>query len=109
MSNNAKESGYIKWRALIEEQEKSGLSQKDFCEQNALTLSQFVYYRSRIKSTEKITHPTSTLFSPIQLQKDTLNDLREMRIILPNGFQCVFPCDADTIAIKKYLGVLLSC
>ena len=109
MKHNTRESRNTKWRALIEKYGKSGLSQKAFCEQNNLTLSQFVYHRGKIKPTEKITNPSSNLFSPIQLQKSVSNDSREMKIIFPNGFQCIFPCDADANAMKKWMEVLLSC
>lgn len=41
---------HAKWEVLIEEQEKSGLSQKDFCKSGDLVLSKFIYYRSVFKA-----------------------------------------------------------
>jgi hypothetical protein len=109
MRHNTRESRNTKWQALIEKYEKSGLSQKAFCEQNNLILSRFVYHRGKIKSAEENTNPSSNLFSPIQLQRNASNDPREMKIIFPNGFQCIFPYDADANAMRKWMEVLLSC
>lgn len=39
----------INWEAIISEQEKSGLAQKEYCEKHDLVLTSFVYYRSRFK------------------------------------------------------------
>jgi hypothetical protein len=44
MENHSQEK-HAKWRKLFEEQQASGLSQKEFCKQRELVLSQFVYYR----------------------------------------------------------------
>lgn len=45
MQQNSKVKLQVDWDSLIAAQEKSGLSQKDFCNQRGLVLSQFVYHR----------------------------------------------------------------
>ena len=109
MAHSTRESRRLNWHTLIENYEKSGLSQKNFCEKNSVTLSQFVYYRNKFKSTKKVSLPSQSLFSPIQLQKSVSNDSRGLWIALPNGFQCTFPSDVDVITLKKYVETLLSC
>ena len=50
MSTYDKAARLEKWRTLVNEHEKSGLSQKDFCKQKNIVLSQFVYYRGQLKA-----------------------------------------------------------
>jgi hypothetical protein len=101
---------YVKWEELIEEQEKSGLSQIEFCKQRNLKASQFGYYRGVIKSKDKIktNQKNQQLFSAVQIKKPDLT-ASEIKIILPNGFQCVIPSAMDTAQLKKIMGALLSC
>jgi hypothetical protein len=66
MENHNQEK-HAKWRKLVEEQQASGLSQKEFCKQRELELSQFVYYRSQIKN-ESQAEPTSIRnFAPVKI------------------------------------------
>lgn len=97
------------WNSLIIEQEKSGLSQKEFCSQRGLVLSQFVYYRcSRNKSNAaKSAEPA---LKPVKLiGKEAAPASGDIRLSLPNGFQCSFPCTLDVVQIKRLIEVLLSC
>jgi hypothetical protein len=104
LRKDQQEMRYAKWRALIEEQEKSGLSQASFCQKKEIVLSQFSYYRACIKGK---TPSKENLFSPIHLEKNyTVGD---MQVVLPNGLKCVLPYTADVDYIKRIVGVLLSC
>jgi hypothetical protein len=97
------------WNILIAEQEKSSLSQKEFCNQRGLVLSQFVYYRcSRNKS--KAIQSAEPVLKPVKvIGKEPSVVSGDIRISLPNGFQCSFPCLLDIIQIKRLVEVLLSC
>ena len=97
------------WNSLIAEQEKSGLSQKEFCNKRGLVLSQFVYYRcSRNKS--KATQSAETVLKPVKvIGKELSATSGDIRLSLPNGFQCSFPCSFDVIQVKRLIEVLLSC
>ena len=66
MSTYDKAARLEKWRTLVNEHEKSGLSQKDFCKQKNIVLSQFVYYRGQLKA--KI-HSGSSTVSHLSLFK----------------------------------------
>ena len=102
---------YAKWNVLIEEQEKSGLSQIEFCKQRNIKPSHFGYYRGVIKSKDKIkaTQVNQQLFSAVQIKNTESNKLSEVKITLPNGFQCVIPSAMDAVQLKKLMGALLSC
>jgi alkylated DNA nucleotide flippase Atl1 len=49
MENHSQEE-HAKWHQLVEEQQASELSQKEFCKQRELVLSQLVYYRCQLKN-----------------------------------------------------------
>lgn len=98
-----------KWQSLIEGHEKSGLSQKEFCQVHDLVLSQFVYYRSKLKTKECDRAKAAELFSPIQIKKDKRNSTIEVKIILPNGFQCFVSSLIEYSHLKSMIEVLLSC
>ncbi len=99
----------VKWKLLVEEQAKSGLSQKDFCKAHELVLSQFVYYRSILKTRNLDHNGSAQLFSPIKIKKDEHNISIEVKIILPNGFQCFVPSQIDASHLKMMMETLLSC
>ena len=104
MDKNEQAIRYDKWRNLIEEHEKSGLSQVAFCKQEGIPVSHFCYYRSRIKVKNT---PSHAVFSPIHLHKQSVPC--DIQILLPNGLKCIMPSATDAACIKQIVGVLLSC
>jgi hypothetical protein len=109
MSIGDKAIRHEKWRALVEEQEKSGLSQIEFCKLQNIVLSQFVYYRGQIKAKERSDNSNSESFVPVQINQHSPHSSLEVRLVLPNGFQCYFPYHLDVAHIKKFIEVLLPC
>ena len=108
--NVAKKSEHhAKWQALIEEQEKSGLSQTDFCKQHNIVLTQFGYYRSLLKLKDRPKLKKPDVFTPVQIKKPDTSLSFEIKIVLPNGFQCYFPASIDSMQIKRLMEALLSC
>ncbi|MEO8402930.1 MAG: hypothetical protein ABI597_14250 [Gammaproteobacteria bacterium] len=100
---------HAKWQALIEEQERSGQTQAGFCKQREVSSAQFSYYRGLIKAKTNNKLTDSNLFSAIHMKKNESNSLAEIRIILPNGFQCYLPSQIDISQVKKLMEALLSC
>lgn len=99
----------IDWTSLIAEQEKSGMSQKEFCNHRGLILSQFVYHRCS-KNKSKITKSAEPALKPVKVINNELSaNSGDIRLSLPNGFQCSFPCFFDVIQVKRLIEVLLSC
>ena len=97
------------WLEIVEKQEKSGLSQTEFCKQNNLVISQFTYYRGLIKASERAASPKPEIFSPIKIHKAEQISPSDIRILLPNGFQCFVPSHIDVSHIKRLVEALLSC
>jgi hypothetical protein len=104
--SSERENKLSQWKDWIEEQEKSGLSQKKFCEEKNLALSSFVYYRIKF---HKIKPSTVGNFSPVQIQKSGSVNVSEIKIQLPNGFHCTFPTHLEISQVKSWVEVLLSC
>ena len=109
MQQNLETKSRIDWTDLIAEQEKSGVSQKEFCNQRGLVLSQFVYHRCS-KNKGKATQASESALKPVRVvNKDPSAISGDIRLSLPNGFQCSFPCSFDAIQVKRLIEVLLSC
>lgn len=109
MQQNSENKSRIDWTNLIIEQEKSGQSQKEFCNQRGLILSQFVYHRCS-KNKSKTTQAAESVHKPVKvISKEPSATSGDIRLSLPNGFQCSFPCSFDAIQVKRLVEVLLSC
>lgn len=93
------------WKILIEEQEKSGLSQASFCKQKNISVAQFGYYRALHKPRQREKMLGS--FASVKINQSSSE--KEIRLNLPNGFQCAFSSGVDAAQIKKLVEALLSC
>jgi hypothetical protein len=100
---------YDKWKSLIEEQEKSGLYQGEFCKQKGITLSQLGYYRGILKGKNSQLKKDKPKFSPVIIKKSEPLSIEEIKVNLPNGFKCSFPASIESTQIKKIIEVLLAC
>jgi hypothetical protein len=103
------EERHLQWQ-LIAEQQKSGLSQKDFCKERNLSLSQIVYYNCVFKNKDNTLTKMPASFAPVKVSVKE-NDLlsSEIKLSLPNGFQCILPSHLESIQIRRWMEVLLSC
>ena len=109
MKNDEQQQRRDHWRKIVVEYLDSDMTQKDFCEKHNLKIPQLVYYYSRFRRENEppIAKPS---FVPVKLalpEKSVVTS--EIKLSLPNGFQCVFPSHTDAPQIKKLLEVLLSC
>lgn len=110
MKNEDQEQRYAQWRQLVEEQHKSGMTQKAFCKQRSLSLPQFVYYRCLFKSKDNTPIKNTAFFAPVKVSgKENTAVSGEIKLSLPNGFQCSFPSHLEAIQIKRLVEVLLAC
>ena len=106
MSSIANETKRDKWKKIIEEQEKSGLSQEAFCKANNLPSTSLIYYRGIFRGKQQ-PKKSSGAFAPVNVTKAA--SVNEIRLTLPNGFQCTFPTDLELSRIKELVGIFLSC
>jgi hypothetical protein len=106
MNSPQERHGY--WQNLIEEQEKSGLSRREFCQNRNIVFSQFAYYYTTLKKKKQIESSDSSIVVPIHLRKEPLNLQSEIKVLLPNGLQLVLPC-TDENHLKRWMEMLKSC
>jgi len=97
------------WKLLIEEHANSGKTQVAFCKEKNISHMQFGYYVKKFKSAN-LHKPIKQkhLFAPIQFKKSEPIST-DIRVILPNGFQCTFSSDIDASRIKQLIEVLRAC
>lgn len=109
MKDDEKQQRRDKWRRLVDEYLQSGISQKAFCEQRGLSLPQLVYYHGKFKR-ENSPQAVTSGFVPVKIQRpEKSSEMSEIKLSLPNGFQCTFPSYIDTVQIKRLVEALLSC
>jgi hypothetical protein len=106
MNNITNETKREKWKKIIEDQEKSSLSQEAFCKANNLPYTSFIYYRGIFRRKQQ-PNKSSGAFAPITVAKAV--SVNEICLTLPNGFQCTFPTDLESSRIKELVGIFLSC
>jgi len=109
MQKENSEQRYARWRQLVEEQNKSGMTQKIFCNQHNISLSQFIYYNCLFKNKDNLPVKKSPSFAPVKISDKNNMTSGEIKLSLPNGFQFTFPSDLDVIQIKRLIEVLLTC
>jgi hypothetical protein len=97
-----------KWRKIIDEYLQCGMTQKAFCEQRSLSLPQLVYYHVLFKKDKESLAKSSFVQVKIP-DRDKAVITSEIKLSLPNGFQCSFPSHTDVDQIKRLIEVLLSC
>jgi hypothetical protein len=96
------------FRKHVEAHEKSGLTQKEFCEKNGIVLSQFVYYRCLFRKNHLPAIKASG-FNPVTVIEKEKITSGDIRISLPNGFSCQIPRDFSAEKVKQLMQVLLTC
>lgn len=109
MQKENSEQRYARWRQLVEEQNKSGMTQKIFCKQHNISLSQFIYYNCLLKNKDNPPVKIPSSFAPVKISDKYNMTSGEIKLSLPNGFQFTFPSDLDVIQVKRLVEVLLSC
>jgi hypothetical protein len=109
MKKENSEQRHERWRQLVEEQNKSGLTQKIFCKQHNISLSQFIYYNCLLKNKDDLSVKKPSSFAPVKISDKNNMPSDEIKVSLPNGFQFTFPSDLDVIQVKRLVEVLLSC
>jgi hypothetical protein len=109
MQKEKSEQRYARWRQLVEEQNKSGMTRKIFCKQHNISLSQFIYYNCLLKNKDTLLVKKSSSFAPVKISDKNNMTSGEIKLLLPNGFNFTFPSDLDVIQIKRLVEVLLTC
>ena len=99
-----------KWFALIEEQERSGLSVSAFCKERHLKLSHMHHYRHLLKKQkEAIADKSAEKLVPIKINTKPIAAVGEIHLILSNGIHCIVPGKIDPNQLKAFVEVLMTC
>lgn len=100
------------WKTWVLAWEKSDLSQKKYCQENALSYSRFVYERNRLI---KQNQPSSTgEFLAVKNQAERASTQAHPHLgassgfVLrcPNGYQLAIPAGADAPTLNRLLSFL---
>jgi hypothetical protein len=104
------------WRALIDEQARSGLSIKAFCLQRQLPKSKFYHWKAILLALDSGTPassqaqpkssdtPRSAAFVPVRVVPDTLVELT-----LTNGVQLKLPLNSNVEQVARLVKAVTSC
>lgn len=101
-----KESRYAHWRGIMEQFEKSGLSQENFCQENNVSFRKFKYYRYRIQLENKKQCKQTFAAVKIEQPKPAVQANKGVSITLPNQLTVTFHermSDSDFIALIQAL------
>lgn len=75
-----------KWAVLIEEQRRSGLSQRAFCEQEGLSLNRFYYWLRRLRETSDTVSFVPVPLGPAVPQSSLTLVWSSCRVEIGSGF-----------------------
>ncbi len=100
------------WPELIERCKQSGLSRRQFCKDNDLSLSKFNYYRGKFKQQGAST-PKSALV-PITIKANpSANNIPAVgsafQITFKNGLYCQIPINVEAEKLKQLMEALQAC
>lgn len=109
MKDNEQKQRRATWRKIVDEYVTSDITQKAFCELHNVSLPQFVYYHGQFRR-QKEPQAVTPGFVPVKIPHlEKLVTVSEIKLSLPNGFQCTFPSHTDAVQIKRLVETLLSC
>ena len=90
--------------ALLSQQQSSGLTTNQFCQEHSISVSTFDYWKRKLNLTKpRVAKPSSTSeLIPMQIQHCVPSSTRVggMVIQLPNGVQLEFARSDDKIALQ---------
>ena len=84
------------WGALIEEQERSGLSQRQFCRERGLSLGSFQHQRYKFRRVSR------SEFIELSPKKDS--SLKELEFILGENLRVRVPLDISSERLSELVG-----
>ena len=108
MQQEDKRKRHDQWRIWIEEQAKSGLTQKAFCTQKEIDVCQFLYYKTIFKHQKNTSDKSIPALVPIKLKESSIM-ASDILMTLPNGMRCTFQSTIHPTHLKNLLEVFKTC
>jgi len=111
------------WRGMVGAWEKSGVTQRAFCEERGISLSGFCWWRCRFRKEQRESRraiggrkrtrkkaPSSASFLPVRIQSGLFDSPSEgvIEVVLTNGRCLRVPRDIDAAALAGLARVLES-
>jgi hypothetical protein len=103
----AEEYRLSQWAQVIQAQQDSGQSIKDFCEATGIRRNKYFYWQKKLRSeayTKLAKAEESRNIMPrgwIQLESNQMQDIKESLDIEINGFHITFTSETNTELLKK--------
>jgi hypothetical protein len=92
-----------RWRERIRACEKSGLTQKAFCEQHHLGLASLQRWRRLLKTEEPCSNPAPVALLPVRVKEMHPSNLT---VVVSNDLRIEIPADFDPNALRQVIEVL---
>lgn len=108
MQKEVQTKRHEQWRLWIDEQAKSGLTQKAFCEQKGIDASQLSYYKAVFKHQRDASEITTPALVPIKLKESPVM-ASDILMTLPNGVRFTFQSTIHPTHLKNLLEVFKTC
>lgn len=112
MNNLEQEEKCKRWYKIVEEQETSGLTLKDFCVKRDINYTHFAYYRSKLRKLNPVSANELAKFNEVKIKAPATKlapTSEEIKIHFPNGLKCSIPIGISIPELKQLVEVLISC
>jgi transposase-like protein len=100
MKKQSKQEQQERMFSIIKSCKESGMSNKDFCQQNGIGQAMFYYWQKKLSETQ-LNKPES--FIPVSFNSDKKQ--AEMEIIYPNGVRLKLASSTDLSVIRMLIGL----
>ena len=104
----AQRRNWQQWRELVEGWQRSGLTQREYCERHGISVASLVRWRDilRRQRSDKQTDSGQALqLLPVQLV-EAGNAVRTLTLVLNDGLRIELPDDFNVSVLQRLLGVL---
>ncbi|MEN8129952.1 MAG: hypothetical protein ABFS45_07110 [Pseudomonadota bacterium] len=92
-----------RWRERVDAWQRSGQSQKVFCQNHQLGLASFQRWRRLFKSQEKSTDPTPVALLPVSVKQTSPSKLS---VVVNDDLRIEIPADFDPNVLRQLIQVL---
>ncbi len=87
------------WKPHLDAWKASGLTQKEFCDQNDLKIDQFKSWRKRYLKAGKST----ASFQPVKVSSESPRSANMIQVALPSGVRMSIPSNIDSDLLSLLL------
>jgi len=93
------------WAELVREQQASGMTGAEFCQQRELRVHAFYYWRRKLTPGNRARRSTAEKFVPVQVESPAPPG-PGCEVVLPDGCRLIVPAQCDGTWLRDVLGAL---